>query len=94
LECPLIGEHPCTGTADVAPQQQQVYQQTYGLTAMHLLREAHAIDRDHGLGLGVNVACRFHLGAGHTARFLQRKPACLSNFVAERLETIGVLGKK
>ena len=59
---------------DISAQQQQVDQRADGVRPMDMLRQAHAIDADHGARPGIDRTDPLHRRAGQAADLLQFGP--------------------
>ena len=76
--------------ADIAPQQQQVDQRADGVRSVNVLRQAHAIDADHGPRPGIDRADPLHRRAAQAADLLKVGPAGRIDPVHPALKTMRV----
>ena len=76
---------------DIPPEQHQVDQQRDVFEAMHLLRQAHAVESGHALGLDIDLRGAFDRFAGQSQLLLDQAPVKRANHGFECLEAARVL---
>ena len=80
------GAYACAGAADMAPHEQKIDQHGDILKAMDMLRKPHAIHADHALGLDIDPARFFDIGAGQSRFLLDPVPCRRIRLGAECIE--------
>src|SRR5439155_11956292 len=83
---------PCSGFAEIAPEQQQIYDLLHVCSAESVLGDPHAVDDDDGT--------RPHVDGRHTLQLFARQstdvqyvfPFCPAEIIRERLEAVCVVG--
>ncbi len=79
---------------DIAAQQQQIDQRAYGLRAMDMLRQPHAVDAHHRLGAHVSPRRAFQIRARHAGLRLDLRPVERLDRRAPCVQTVRVFGEK
>ena len=85
------GTDPGAGFADIAAQQQEINDHLHGLDAFAVLRQAHPIDAEDLLRLGVDGRRRLQGAARQSRSLLQLGPIVAAHRGSEAIEAVRML---
>ena len=91
---PADRTNTCSRFADITAQKQQIGQHLNRFNSGAVLGQAHSINSDYSIGLGINGRCCFDSGPTQSGTFFKLLPGISAGVVSEFFKTVDMLADK